>query len=204
MIYYGKELYHFGIHGMRWGVRRYQNEDGSLTPEGKRRYAKEVKKTGSLNLKDVYKNNQYLKKDIDALKKAKQNERKLFDDAEKAENDLYSSDARKRVSEKAYKETEKYFKKYEPDSYDYMKKNSDDLMDFHDFRKLYEGNEDYYMQKDKSYSSVRKKYDKWEKASNTSREAADKIIDDLIGKHNSVKLDRDFYRKIYQELDELD
>jgi hypothetical protein len=32
------ELYHFGILGMHWGVRRYQNKDGSLTEEGKKRY----------------------------------------------------------------------------------------------------------------------------------------------------------------------
>ncbi len=31
-------LQHFGIKGMRWGVRRYQNEDRTLTPEGKKRY----------------------------------------------------------------------------------------------------------------------------------------------------------------------
>lgn len=32
------ELQHWGIKGMRWGVRRYQNKDGSLTPAGKKRY----------------------------------------------------------------------------------------------------------------------------------------------------------------------
>lgn len=32
------ELYHHGIKGMKWGVRRYQNEDGSLTAAGKARY----------------------------------------------------------------------------------------------------------------------------------------------------------------------
>lgn len=32
------ELYHHGIKGMKWGVRRYQNEDGSLTPEGRKHY----------------------------------------------------------------------------------------------------------------------------------------------------------------------
>ena len=31
-------LMHFGILGQRWGVRRFQNEDGTLTKEGKERY----------------------------------------------------------------------------------------------------------------------------------------------------------------------
>lgn len=33
------ELYHHGTKGMKWGVRRYQNKDGSLTPAGKKRYS---------------------------------------------------------------------------------------------------------------------------------------------------------------------
>ena len=36
-----KELYHHGIKGQKWGVRRYQNKDGSLTPKGKKRYQNE-------------------------------------------------------------------------------------------------------------------------------------------------------------------
>jgi hypothetical protein len=34
------ELYHHGIQGQKWGERRFQNEDGSWTPEGRERYGK--------------------------------------------------------------------------------------------------------------------------------------------------------------------
>lgn len=39
MIYtYTPELYHHGVKGQQWGVRRYQNADGSLTDEGYRHW----------------------------------------------------------------------------------------------------------------------------------------------------------------------
>lgn len=38
------ELYHWGIKGMKWGVRRYQNKDGSLTAAGRKHYASENEK----------------------------------------------------------------------------------------------------------------------------------------------------------------
>lgn len=38
---YSDELYHHGIKGQRWGIRRYQNKDGTLTPAGKKRVAHE-------------------------------------------------------------------------------------------------------------------------------------------------------------------
>lgn len=38
------ELYHHGILGQKWGVRRFQNADGSLTAKGQKRYYTDIKK----------------------------------------------------------------------------------------------------------------------------------------------------------------
>lgn len=47
-------LIHYGVKGMRWGVRRYRNADGSLTNAGQRRY-----KYGSINVDYNRKNKSY-------------------------------------------------------------------------------------------------------------------------------------------------
>lgn len=55
------ELYHWGIKGMKWGVRRYQNADGSLTAAGRKRY---TNSDGSLNEKGK----KYYAKEAERLK----------------------------------------------------------------------------------------------------------------------------------------
>lgn len=62
------ELVHFGIKGMKWGVRRYQNKDGTLTPAGKKRISKKYKKSSTKAASTLQRN--YQKMYIDSYNKA--------------------------------------------------------------------------------------------------------------------------------------
>lgn len=67
---YIDELYHHGTKGMKWGVRRYQNKDGSLTAKGKKRYARDAREQG------------YSKRDSETGKYYKQSKKKGREDLE--------------------------------------------------------------------------------------------------------------------------
>lgn len=53
IVYNSDDLVHFGIKGQKWGIRRFQNPDGTLTPQGKARYGTEVEKKAAKDAQRV-------------------------------------------------------------------------------------------------------------------------------------------------------
>jgi len=67
-------LSHHGIRGMKWGVRRYQNVDGSLTAVGKKRYNQDIRNNLSKKKENRFDTsnpdpNRWVKEDLERRKK---------------------------------------------------------------------------------------------------------------------------------------
>lgn len=124
-LYENEELYHWGVKGMRWGVRRYQNRDGTLTAAGKKRYAKELEKLKSEEkmlknkertkakldkLEEIRKSNEERKKNLgeSESKKAKEKKPEPPKMEKKAVKDMTDDELRERKArlqmEKDYKD----------------------------------------------------------------------------------------------------
>ncbi len=85
MIYVSRDyLAHHGIKGQKWGERRFQNEDGSLTPAGERRYGRSARKAEKIFEKALKKNSPdermfYLQKRITNKKSKRRDVNNLYD-----------------------------------------------------------------------------------------------------------------------------
>lgn len=96
------ELYHWGVKGMKWGVRRYQNKDGSLTAAGQKRYDRDIrennakKKDNRINI-DGPDAKRWAKEDMERTKKTVDTTSSLVREAKSIERETRSAPVKKKM-----------------------------------------------------------------------------------------------------------
>lgn len=95
-------LAHHGIKGMKWGVRRYQNTDGSLTPTGKKRYDRDIldnlgKKKDSRIDTSKPDPNRWVKEDLERRKKLVDTSSSLVKQLQNLETETHPKSTRKTI-----------------------------------------------------------------------------------------------------------
>ena len=96
------ELLHYGVKGMKWGVRRYQNSDGSLTPAGKKRYDRDVrennakKKDNRINI-DGPDAKRWVREDMERTKKTIDTSSSLLREAKSIERETRPAPVKKKM-----------------------------------------------------------------------------------------------------------
>lgn len=101
-------LFHYGVKGMRWGVRRYQNADGSLTKAGQKKMAKKIVMTRRKGA------NTDSSEEIQKAKEAIKTERKAYASAigklDSLESEVFKDDSqRSKVFKKIYEDKKREY-----------------------------------------------------------------------------------------------
>lgn len=105
-----KELCHHGVLGMHWGIRRYQNKNGTLTPAGRKHMAKS-------QLKEANKYRKKASREYGKAYVAAEKEERAFDKADKA----------------IYKDNKKKIDKFEKKGQEFLKKRMESYSNFEEY-----------------------------------------------------------------------
>lgn len=100
------EIKHHGIKGQKWGVRKYQNKDGSLTDAGKKRYGTKENFEKQYP-EDVKRNVKATKKTVGAVEKAATAKQQNNERAKEEKKREIKADREKQIREDAYKMSDK-------------------------------------------------------------------------------------------------
>lgn len=183
------DLYHHGILGQKWGIRRFQNEDGSLTDAGRKRYAKEQKRLAKRLKKDFFKSvndPSYIQKAMDENPQTKR-------DVEE-----YSS-VKKKYDEyvnKQAREVEKASSRYRDEIDKIMKElgYNDPNDRSYEFAK-WEIAEDYVKTHDELYKTFLKE---WDKMGAEVYKKGEKVCADILGKYGDVRVNGIIRENLYR------
>lgn len=204
MDHYPTYLIHYGIPGQRWGIRRFQNEDGTWTSEGLERrrsdnqksFYKEVKKDvrkGTFDPKK-YKTNAFVKdqiqktnikrliKDRDEFNK----EYKKLEKNEKKRDEIYS-EYRNKVNQDVAKAMEGKSFKTEDEKYNFSENKRFEAEDKYEdflFKKLHEAGISW----DTKYPIDIGGFEERINKSSAAGIAFDQTIDSIVGKYSNKKI----------------
>lgn len=92
-----EELYHYGVKGQKWGVRRYQNADGTYTPEGAKRHRQDARDAQNRDIGES-------KKDYEARKRQEKSKK---DDEYDEERERHEQEVAKRRGVEYVRKTKK-------------------------------------------------------------------------------------------------
>lgn len=203
-IVIGGVLYHHGIPGMRWGHRRFQNKDGSLTEAGKRRYAKaiasearkkstpkgNIHRVGKMVAEDIASGKLGDKYD-DQVKKVSAAMNKFLDDQYEVEIGFEDSGMWQKAFDEAKDKAVKWYKDNDPERLAEMrgiaKDTGRDLTTFGDFDDIH----GYYMYDDGTVDKYRKQYFEengtdLESSEKAYRQACKELTDSILGEYGDV------------------
>lgn len=120
------EIYHHGTKGMHWGIRKYQNPDGSLTPAGRKRYMKNLRFRQKIDEKRLHsqKKEESAKEKHDKLMKSSDGN-ELY----KRRSELSNDEIRDRINRMRLENELASYTTREPSKSEKMWKNIDKAMD---------------------------------------------------------------------------